>query len=98
MSISAVHLVETSASPTQEVIDLTPEDVHGRLNANAAVLVDVREASEYENERIPGAFLMPLSFFEAEAFPALPGVEVVLMCAVGKRSAAAGPNWSKPIY
>lgn len=72
-----------------QLIDHDPQSVQDQLRAGKAVLVDVREASEYENERIPGAFLMPLSFFTADHFPFLPDTRVILMCAVGKRSAAA---------
>lgn len=72
-----------------ELIEHDPQAVHAQLQAGEAILVDVREASEFENERIPGAFLLPLSFFEADHFPYIPGKRVILMCAVGKRSAAA---------
>ena len=72
-----------------QLIDLDPRMVHAMMCAGDAVLVDVREASEFENERIPGALLSPLSFFEANHFPTIPSTTVVLMCAVGKRSAAA---------
>jgi len=72
-----------------QLIEHAPLDVHNQLQAGTAVLVDVREVSEYENERIPGAFLMPLSFFDADRFPFLPDTRIILMCAVGKRSAAA---------
>ncbi len=74
---------------TVELIEYEPHDVQAQLKAGEAILVDVREVSEFENERIPGAFLMPLSFFEAEHFPYVSGQRVILMCAVGKRSAAA---------
>ena len=57
---------------------------------NEILLVDVRETSEFEIEHIPGALLLPLSSFDAEFFPTLPGKKIVLHCAVGKRSAAAG--------
>ncbi|OEJ65590.1 rhodanese-like domain-containing protein [Magnetovibrio blakemorei] len=72
-----------------QLIELDPREVQSQMKAGKAVLVDVREVSEYENERIPGAFLMPLSFFDAERFPFLPDTRVILMCAVGKRSTAA---------
>jgi len=74
---------------TSQLIDHDPQSVQDQVRAGKAVLVDVREASEYENERIPGAFLMPLSFFDADHFPFLSDTRVILMCAVGKRSAAA---------
>ena len=60
------------------------------LDRNEILLVDVRETSEYEIEHIPGALLLPLSSFDPEFFPTLPGKKVVLHCAVGKRSEAAG--------
>jgi len=60
------------------------------LDRNEIVLVDVRETSEYDLEHIAGALLLPLSSFDPEVFPHLPGKKVVLHCAVGKRSEAAG--------
>ena len=60
------------------------------LDRNEILLVDVRETSEYEAEHIAGALLLPLSSFDAEFFPTLPGKKIVLHCAVGKRSEAAG--------
>lgn len=57
---------------------------------NEVVMVDVREPSEFEIEHIAGALLLPLSSFDPEMFPTLPGKTVVLHCAIGKRSAAAG--------
>ena len=78
-----------------ELIEHDPRDVAAQVKAGEAVLVDVREVSEYENERIPGAFLMPLSFFDADHFPYISGPRVILMCAVGKRSAAAAKQLMK---
>lgn len=57
---------------------------------NEILLVDVRETSEFEVEHIPGALLLPLSIFDPEIFPTLPGKKIVIHCAVGKRSEAAG--------
>ncbi len=78
-----------------QLVEHSPNDVYEQLQAGKAVLVDVREVSEYEQERIPGAFLMPLSFFDADRFPYLPDTRVILMCAVGKRSAAAAKQLMK---
>lgn len=58
------------------------------LGAGEALLLDVREVHEYEFENVPGALLLPLSFLDADSFPSLGGVKVVIMCAIGKRSAA----------
>ena len=59
------------------------------LEGGDAVLVDVRETHEYEYENIPGSLLLPLSFLVPERFPVIADKKVVLLCAVGKRSAAA---------
>ncbi len=64
--------------------------VHGWMEDDAVVLVDVRETTEFEQEHIPGAMLLPMSKFDPELFPTVPGKKVVLHCAVGKRSESAG--------
>lgn len=64
--------------------------IHDWLEGNEILLVDVRETSEYEVEHISGALLLPMSSFDPETFPQVPGKKVVLHCAVGKRSEAAG--------
>jgi rhodanese-related sulfurtransferase len=54
-----------------------------------ALLLDVREQNEYDEERIPGALLLPLSELSAR-FDELPqGQEIVAQCRSGKRSAQA---------
>lgn len=68
-------------------------DVHWvqeALEGDRIILVDVRETKEWEVEHIAGALLLPLSGFDAELFPSLPGKQLVLHCAIGKRSEAAG--------
>ena len=65
------------------------------LDAREAILLDVREAHEYEFENVPGALLLPLSFLEPDSFPPLGGAKVIVMCAIGKRSAAAQKQLSE---
>jgi len=74
--------------PTVQEADVA--QVKSWLDRNEILLVDVRETSEYEKEHIAGSVLLPLSSFEPDMFPSLPGKMVVLHCAVGKRSEAAG--------
>ncbi len=71
------------------VVEADVHTVNSWLDGGKAILVDVRETNEFEAERIPGAFLMPLSMLDGARFPVIPGKTVVLHCAVGKRSAAA---------
>ncbi len=77
-------------SETPTVQPASPREIADWLEADEIVLVDVRETPEYEVEHIAGALLLPLSSFEADLFPTLPGKKLVLHCAVGKRSEAAG--------
>lgn len=73
-----------------QVAEVDPATVRRWLDDGEAVLVDVRETSEYEQEHIPGSVLVPLSVFDPDLFPRIPGKKLVIHCAVGKRSAAAG--------
>jgi addiction module HigA family antidote len=59
------------------------------LSSGQALLVDVRETSEFEQEHIPGAMLVPLSMLDPESFPRINIKKLVLHCAIGTRSAAA---------
>lgn len=79
-----------SDAPKSAVQAADVHQVNDWLERNEILLVDVRETSEYEKEHIAGAVLLPLSSFEPDMFPSLPGKKVVLHCAVGKRSEAAG--------
>ncbi|GAB6054030.1 hypothetical protein JCM17960_28500 [Magnetospira thiophila] len=54
-----------------------------------AVILDVREASEYDFENIPGSVLLPLSFLDPKRAPAIFHNKVIVICAMGKRGAAA---------
>lgn len=71
------------------IVEADAPTVQAWLDAGSAILIDVRETNEFEAERIPGAFLMPLSMFDGARFPVIPDRTVVLHCAIGKRSAAA---------
>lgn len=71
-------------------IAISPAEVASRLDAGDIVLVDVRETKEYDLEHIAGALLMPLSSLEPELFPEISSdKQLVLHCAIGKRSDAA---------
>ena len=76
--------------PEAKVIGVDASTVHAWLANDEVVLVDVRETSEYDQEHIPGSMLLPMSSFDSELFPKFTDKKVVLHCAVGKRSEAAG--------
>ena len=70
------------------VRDVTVEDLESAL-ASGARLIDVREPAEYEEMRIDGASLIPLSTVpdNLEAFRS--DTPVYVMCRSGGRSSAA---------
>lgn len=73
--------------------DLLPEidakTAHQWMVAREAVMLDVREASEFDFENIPGSVLLPLSFLDPKNFPAIGDVKIIVLCAIGKRALAA---------
>ena len=80
-----------------EYID--PYDAQGMIERGEAVVVDVREPGEIATSGIvPGALTIPMGNFAEKADPQSPGHEsalkldtpIILYCASGKRSAAAG--------
>ncbi len=72
------------------VINVDVDTVKAWFDAGEVLLVDVREVSEYDQEHIPGARLMPLSLFDPSSFPVLTEKNVVIHCALGQRSRTAG--------
>jgi rhodanese-related sulfurtransferase len=81
--------------PSFSAIEVDANTVDGWLEGQQAVLVDVRETTEYEQEHIPGSVLVPLSVFDPERFPWITNKKLVFHCAVGKRSAAAAKQLMK---
>jgi rhodanese-related sulfurtransferase len=82
--------------------ELDPLEASRRLEGGDAgerpLLVDVREPSEFAERRIPGAILLPLSGL-AEDPQALPmDRPLIIHCASGKRSQAAGEFLSRHGY
>ena len=65
-----------------------PLTAKSRLD-NGAILIDVREADEFEQIHVPGATLIPLSEFGARYTEMPQDQEIVLICAGGVRSAQA---------
>jgi len=90
--------VQTPAQALADIPEVDAETVNRWLDEDQAILVDVRETSEYEQEHIPGSMLVPLSVFNPERFPRITGKKLVLHCAVGKRSAAAALQLRKAGY
>lgn len=72
-----------------EIPEISVQEAQKRL-ANGALLLDVREQNEFDELRIPGAQLLPLSELMGRYEDELPqDREIVAQCRSGKRSAQA---------
>ena len=70
--------------------DMTVADLKSRIDRGTApTVIDVREPSEHQICRIPGAILIPLGDLAEKAHELDPGAEIVLHCKSGSRSARA---------
>jgi len=82
------RLLETGQGT--HVPEITPREANERVVAGEAVLVDVREESEWEAGRIPGSIHVPLGELRSRRSIGVPeGEEIVLVCRSGARSAFA---------
>jgi rhodanese-related sulfurtransferase len=73
-------------------MDTLPEvDIHEAKKRidNGAVLVDVREQNEFDEVRIPGSILVPLSEFQQRYDEIPKDKEIVMQCRSGARSGKA---------
>ena len=69
--------------------EVSAQELAAMLQAQQAVVVDVREADEFAAGHIPGAVNMPLSTFQPSRLPDAEGKVLVLNCLGGKRSGMA---------
>jgi rhodanese-related sulfurtransferase len=74
---------------SDQVQDLTPQEVSKGMEEGRFLLVDVREPNEVAAEAYPGGVVVPLSTFDPAAIPDPQGKQVVFACRSGKRSVTA---------
>ena len=77
-------------SNDRKTLTVQAVDVHRAkmlLEAGEAVLIDVRETIEYEDEHIPGAALFPLSTFDSLRPEGDSGKIGIFHCRSGRRTA-----------
>ncbi len=71
--------------PPDQVYYVSPAQIKEWRDADAAVIVDVREANEWGEAHIPGAILMPLSTFNPSEIPDPGERHLVFHCRSGRR-------------
>ena len=74
---------------TAKLVSLSAADLHTRMAAGRAVLVDIREANEFARSHVAGALSRPLSLWEAAHLAIAPGADVVFTCRSGARTSGA---------
>jgi rhodanese-related sulfurtransferase len=70
-------------------LELAPQRAAEMLAAGEARMVDIRQPSEWEEGRIPGADLIPLEQLPARAAEIDDERPIIFMCRSGNRSAMA---------
>ncbi|MFM5922586.1 MAG: rhodanese family protein [Novosphingobium sp.] len=68
---------------------LSPAEVHARLAAGKAVLVDIREADEFARVHVEGAVSQPLSRWEQAHLTVDPAADAIFTCRSGMRTQGA---------
>jgi rhodanese-related sulfurtransferase len=76
-------------APAIPTIDVTEAERRLREDPDGPLLVDVREANEFEEVRAPDAVLVPMSSFAARAGELPSDRPLMIVCHLGGRSAAA---------
>ena len=74
---------------SNEVEDVSLEDLKRGLADGSIILIDVREPNEWAAGHIRGATLNPLSTFDVAAIPNEPGRKIVFHCRSGRRTLKA---------
>jgi rhodanese-related sulfurtransferase len=69
--------------------EVSPKQADEALRAGGAVLIDVRERSEYDDLRIPGSILIPLAELPGRLDEIPTDKDVYVHCRMGGRSARA---------
>ena len=77
------------ADQNVEIVMLTPEEVHRRMSEGEAVVYDVREPNEYQEYRIRGTILHPLSNLQPDEVRAPEGKDLILHCRSARRCGLA---------
>jgi rhodanese-related sulfurtransferase len=72
-----------------DTIEVSPKAANDALQAGGAVLIDVRERSEYDQVHIPGSILIPLAELPARMSEIPADQDVYVHCRMGGRSARA---------
>jgi rhodanese-related sulfurtransferase len=88
------------ADAKKNITEISPQDAAAKLSTGEAVIVDVREKDEWDEEHIPGAMHMSRGTIELdiEEKDADPDEMIICQCGGGGRSALAAESLQKMGY
>lgn len=77
--------------------NVSPQQAYEMVQANEAIIIDVREQEEYDESSITGAQLFPLSQLSMDDVKKIQdhaqGKKIILQCRSGKRSVTAANEY-----
>ncbi len=88
------------ADAKKKITEISPQDAAARSKSGEAVIVDVREADEWDEEHIPGAMHMSRGTIELDMEEKVPDPKAMIICHCGGggRSALAAESLQKMGY
>jgi rhodanese-related sulfurtransferase len=88
------------ADAKKNITEISPQDAAAKLKSREAVIVDVREKDEWDQERIPGAIHLSRGTIELDVEDKVPDTNAMIICHCGGggRSALAAENLQKMGY
>ena len=88
------------AEAKKNITEISPEDAAAKLQDHAAVIVDVREKDEWDEEHVPHAIHLSRGLIELEIEEKIPDPSTVIVCHCGGggRSALAAESLQKMGY
>ena len=88
------------ADAKMNVTEISPQDAAAKLKDGEAVIVDVRETDEWDEEHIPGAIHMNRGTIELDIEEKVPDTNAMIIthCGGGGRSALAAESLQKMGY
>ena len=88
------------AEAKQKITEISPTDAAAKSKNGEAVIVDVREKDEWDEERIPGAIHMSRGTIELDIEEKVPDTNAMIICHCGGggRSTLAAESLQKMGY
>jgi rhodanese-related sulfurtransferase len=88
------------AEAKKQITEISPQDAAAKLKSGAAVIADVRDKDEWDEEHIPDAIHMSRGTIELDVEEKVPDTNAMIICHCGGggRSALAAASLQKMGY